>query len=414
MTKSRRKKLDAALLVIISGLFRLAWAGYGMSVVNKDVEKYLLTAGDASEYLTLARNLASHQVFSIGKTVDALTPTAFRPPLYPALISIFWWDSKAPIAELFLAQAMLGVATVVLVYLIAFDAFGRRIALIAGLGFALAPMSSFYVSRIMTETLFTFLLSLGIFFWGRCRHVLTGICFGFAFLTRPTIFPFLLLLIFLATFQVGKAYRQAFIKISMVALIVCLPWVIRNAIVFGRFIPVASSGSGINLLFGTIEVNFGAGNIWATVLNHPATKIDGQYTETDVDRIYRQKAIDRIKQAPLSWVIVRAKQYPRLFMDHGEYLYSSSWPIARLIKVLFLFGNLCLLLLAVYALYVLKQRAMTLPHITLFPVYLALVHLPMWVESRYSLPAMPMMTILASVGIEHIYSKWQSSPRRVF
>lgn len=412
MHNSRPKKLDVVLIALLAGVIRLGWAGYGISVVNQDIEKYLVTAGDASEYLTLAQNLASHQVFSMGKTVEALTPTAFRPPLYPALISIFWWDGKAPIAELFFVQALFGTATVVLVYFISLGVFDRRLALIAGLGLAVAPMSSLYVSRVMTETFFTFLLTLGVFFWGRHRYASTGICFGLAFLTRPTIFPFLLLLIFIALFRTWRTYRQAFLTISLVAFTVCLPWVIRNAIVFGKFIPVASSGSGINLLFGTIEVNFGVGNVWSIVLNHPATKIDGAYSETDVDRIYRQRAIDRVIQSPLHWLAVRAKQYPRLFMDHGEYLYSTSWPVAKPIKVLFLMGNLCLIFLSVYGLYVLRQKVIALSHIVLFPVYLAMIHLPLWVEGRYSLPAMPMMIILASAGIEQLFDKWRS--RRVF
>ena len=66
--------------------------------------------------------------------------------------------------------------------------------MLAGIGMALAPMTGRFTAVILTETLFTFLLTLGIFWWSRKHYALTGVTFGFGMLTRVTLLPFVLLL----------------------------------------------------------------------------------------------------------------------------------------------------------------------------------------------------------------------------
>src|SRR5258705_769235 len=93
------------------------------------------TAGDTAAYLTIARNLALHHVFSTSVSTDwPLSPTANRPPLYPILIALLWWAHSPPIIVILMLQSVLGAATVVLVYRIRIDRFNRTVAVIPGLG----------------------------------------------------------------------------------------------------------------------------------------------------------------------------------------------------------------------------------------------------------------------------------------
>src|SRR5882672_284672 len=100
---------DLAGLTAIALLTRLWW-----------VWSSAWTAGDTPDYLTIARNLAFHHIFSLGNSSDGqLSPTAHRPPLYPTLIALLWWTDSSPILAILLLQSLLGAATVALVYLIA-------------------------------------------------------------------------------------------------------------------------------------------------------------------------------------------------------------------------------------------------------------------------------------------------------
>ncbi len=409
---ARRDLLGLAMLGLMT---RLAWVFWGA-----------WSGGDVAEYVTLARNLAFNHVFSLSPDgAAAVVPTAHRPPLYPALIATLWWGDSVPATAVMILQAILGAGIVVLVYLIARDRFNRTVALIAGVGMALGPMSGHFAAGLMTETLFTFLLTFGFFLWGRKRFAWTGFFFGLAMLARLTPTSFLVIMLLLPLLPAWRRHWRAHVMIFLVAVAVSSVWVIRNAIVFRRFIPVASSGYGTNLLFGTIETKLVGDDVWTMVLNDPMTKVemkDGT-VEGEADRVLWQRAIQRIKADPLHWLVVRAKQYPRLFMDSGDYLLGSSnvsisqaWRERRwlviLTKAAFMLGNLLFFGLAAFGMFVERKRFVPLAHVTLFPVFLTLVHLPLWIETRYAMPMVPLAAILSAVGLVRLIEFFRRYKRK--
>jgi hypothetical protein len=195
------------------------------------------------------------------------------------------------------------------------------------------------------------------------------------------------------------------------ALLVSSVWIARNAVVFGKFIPIAASGWGAGVLAGSIETKFVGDDVFTALLKDPAFKLDEPVAdETEVDRLMMRRALKRIKDNPLRWLFVRAKQYPRLFMDSGDYLLGSHnvtfgqalrkpRPLVVLVKVAFMLGNLLFMLLVAYGLYVERKRFVELSHLWLFPLFLLLAQLPFWIEARYSLPIVPVMIIFAAVGV---------------
>jgi len=374
-------------------------------------------AGDTPDYLTLAKNLVFHHVYSLSDSgIGPLLPTAHRPPLYPALIAVFWWSDSPPVLAVMLFQALLGAATVALVYLIALDRFNRSVALIASLGMALAPMTGYFTAVLLTETLFTFLLTLAVFLWGREQRVLTGMALGLAALTRPGLLVFIIALPWLACFSPLRKRWKVYVIIAAVAIALLSFWIVRNALVFGRFIPIAASGWGMNLLCGTIEtevvgIKVWTGSEWALldISNHPLLRVDGALSETEKDRVLFGRAVKRIAENPAHWLLVRAEQYPKLFLDSGNYLLgphnipmsqalseSRFWVL--LVKALFLAGNLFVMAIAVWGFVTERNNVLSLIHIVSFPIFFLLVQLPMWTESRYSLPIMPVVAIFFAVG----------------
>lgn len=396
---------DMAGLTILALAVRLWW-----------VLTSAWTAGDTDDYLKIARNLAFHHAFSLSGEGAPLTPTVARPPLYPFLISLFWWNEGPPALTVMVLQALLGAATVVLVYLTARDYFSRAVALIACLAMVFAPMTGYFTAVLLTETLFTFLLMLAVFLWGRERAWLAGLAFGLAALTRSNILLFLLALPLVSLLPALRQRWRTHLTVALVALALPAVWTVRNAAVSGEFVPISASGWGANLLCGTLEteligIKVWTGSEWALLdLNtHPVLKVDKSLSEMERDSVRLRRALRRIADAPARWLLVRAQQYPKLFLDSGNYvLGSDNLPVRQalsesrygvlLVKGAFVLGNLLAIAIAAFGLYVARKRLLTLFHLIAFPAFLLLVQLPTWTESRYSLPIMPVVAIFFAVG----------------
>jgi 4-amino-4-deoxy-L-arabinose transferase-like glycosyltransferase len=367
-------------------------------------------AGDSQEYLAIAKNLVFNHSFSLTTGV----PTASRPPLYPFLIAAFWWTDNAPITAVILLQIICGAATAVLVYLIANDRFCRSVALLAALGATFAPMTVHYTAVILTEPVFIFLFAGGVFLWGRNRGVAAGLVFGLAALARTIVIPFLGCLALLAFLPPWRSNRRLFLLIFVSAMGITSVWIMRNAIVFRKFILVQSTGYGINLFAGTIEPQIYGDDLWTKVIKEIGANEGDGNDESDRDHKLMLRAVERIKVDPAQYLRVRLKQYPRLFLDSGDYLLGSSnitfkealekgRALVVITKISFMLGNVAIFVLALYGIFLERRHFVSLSHIILFPVFLFLVHLPMWVESRYSLTVMPLVLILAARGI---YGLW--------
>jgi len=388
------------VICILAFIVRSSYAGLG-----------LWWGGDSPVYLAIAKNIVFHHSFSLITGI----PTASRPPLYPLLIAAFWWTNSVPITAVVLVQIICGAATVVLVYLIAKDRFSHRVALMAALGATFAPMTVHYTAVILTEPLFTFLVVLGCFLWGRNHGVAAGLAFGLAALTRTIVIPFAGCLALLTLLPSWRRDRRLYVLIFVSATVVASVWITRNAVVFREFILVQSTGYGVNLFAATIEPQFYGDDVWPRVIKEFGSTDDDAQRETDRDRKYGRLAVERIKTDPAQYLRARLKQYPRLFLDSGDYLLGSSnitfneaiqkrRALVVIVKISFVLGNIAIFVLAIYGIFLERKCYVSLSHIILFPVFLSLIHLPMWIESRYSLPMMPLVLILAARGIEGLWN----------
>jgi 4-amino-4-deoxy-L-arabinose transferase-like glycosyltransferase len=418
--KLTRATRDLAGLITTALITRVWW-----------VSSSAWTAGDAPEYLTLARNLALHHAFSMNDGLGTpILPTASRPPLYPIVIALLWRTDSPPILAVLGLQCVLGAATVALVYLIARERFSRAIAVTAGVVIALAPLTGFFTAVVLTETLFTFLVTLAIFFWGRQKSVLAGLAFGLAALTRPTVLPFIAVLLLLALLPRLRSQRRLYVTIFLAAILLPAAWTVRNAFVFHEFIPVSASGWGAQVLCGTLDtelvgIKVWTGSNWALldVGTHPLLQVDGEPSTTERERVYLHRGLRRIADHPVHWLGVRAIQYSKLFLDSGDYaLGSHNVPVRRavaesrfgvlLVKSAFVVGNLFVFAMALLGFYAERKRTPSIVHMIAFPIFLLFVHLLTSTESRYILPMMPMVAIFFAVGWQrHMQNSWAAIRR---
>lgn len=396
-TYSGRMRL--LIVVFIALAVRLLWAW--RILIARDFSTYagvvdFQSSGDAGGYIVLARNLNLHRVFSFAQGLQPLDPTYFRAPGYPALIAALGWPPS--FALLFLAQAIAGTITAAITFKLA-EPFGRQIALIAGVAMALAPMSVAYTTEIMSETLYTTLVVSACYLWFLNRTIWSGFVFGLSWLVRPTAMAFLVFA-FLMVFLIRgwREHRKAVVVICFSAILTVMPWVVRNFVVFHKVIPVAVAGGRMNLLSGTFDISYGK-DVWRQWYNQPELQTTYGWSDPRSEDIYLQRAIQRIRANPLGWLRVRAKQYPWLFIDLGSYLHPSNAIAARFVKWGFLIGNALILLFAAHGWWLSRSR----PYLSIFPLFLVLFHLPLWIEPRYSLPMVPMMIVLALLSLKCVY-----------
>ena len=403
-----RRKAGGTVVVLVALVVRLIavglWSGYELG-----------TTFDQGEYFALAQNVRLHGVFSYGEphrwggraaldTPGPYEPTAARAPLYPFMVAALWWGHEPPILAVRLVQVGLGAAVALMVYLIALEAFGFGAAIIAGLAMALAPLTAYTTALLLSETLFTFLLTASLWFWTRKQGVLAGVMLGAATLARAVCLPMIGFIFLLAL--ITKANRALHLRIAIAALLVVTPWTIRNAITQHEFIPVASIGFGANMLLGTIDVPYGSGNEFMTFNQDEGFKkiVQSASTPYEADRRMSKLATERILADPLHWLVVRVKQYPRFWIGTGSFI--SQQPVVRYGFVL---GSIVFWGLAAAGMLLAWRRWRELYPIAFFPILLALAHFTGSGDERYSLGLVPMAAILAGYSLSTLLGRATTS-----
>ena len=213
----------------------------------------LALGGDPFDYDRLGRLLAAGKGFGTSVLSPSGGPTAFRPPAYPLFLGAVYRVTGNSILAARLAQAVLGAVSVVLLWLLARRLFGRRSAYLAAGLFAVYPPVVFATAALMSESLFIPLLLAGLLALAVARDgtenakwwALAGGAFvGLGMLTRPNSAAMLpaLVLFVIAWKRTGWSRRPALARAALVvlgALVVLIPWQVRNTVVMHRFVPIS-------------------------------------------------------------------------------------------------------------------------------------------------------------------------------
>ena len=212
---------------------------------------------DAAHYALLARNLVEGNGFSNGPG----HPTAFRPPLYPMVLSLVFRAVGERYRTVYLLQAVLYALAVTGSAWLAHGIAGRRAMLFTGILASINPSALEMTGMLLTETLFTFLLvgcllllrgafhrssgkvvSPGLFYYAGA-----GLLLGTATLCRPNAAVWSLL----AGAAILLRRREAFsvrlasaVVLLVTSAIPMVPWMIRNQEIFGS--PSITTTGGLN------------------------------------------------------------------------------------------------------------------------------------------------------------------------
>ncbi|MFG0333846.1 MAG: hypothetical protein ACF8TS_10830 [Maioricimonas sp. JB049] len=382
---------------------------------------------DRDTYVGLATGIAEGRGFSIPGTTQ---PTAYRPVLYPLLLSIgIRWAPSVWIAAVNLLAA---AATIVLTWLLA-----RRLSLdgrgplIAATLIAVDPLLALYTAYPMTEMFFTALVAALLvcafppgqrgrpYSWRRA--VAVGGLFGLAALSRPSVWAFgglwaamsLLHAVWRRFCHTGEqpALRVTnWVIVAGTALLVVAPWGIRNWMLFERPILMTTHGGytillGNNAAFYEEVVAQPLGTVWdgsqgpgqGAWVSRLHAEMDAAGLETDLerDRFMSRRAWETIREHPLLFVRASLLRLLRFWNIVPSGPSAEAVPPALRWSVGFCYAVYWLLALG-GAWHALRSRDVRWWTLVLLAVSFSLVHTLYWSNARMRAPVMPAVAVLAA------------------
>jgi hypothetical protein len=221
-----------------------------------------------------------------------------------------------------------------------------------------------------------------------------GLLWGLAVLTRETVLYFLpFAAVWLAWRRPGGGRRAALLLAT--ALLVVLPWTLRNWIVFQTFVPVSTAGA-LNLWQGNTRLT--RQEVYAEYWAVHGRVQKYQFT--------RRKAIEAILERQPMWIFEKLRdEMPAFWAAHGQPIVhlergaygQVSRPRALAAVVVVLAPYLLVLTLFTVGIAALPRgRPETL--LLAFLVFYVLLHVAAHGYPRYRLPSLPVLFLVAGRG----------------
>lgn len=237
---------------------------------------------DSLDYDRYARSVAAGEGFPDSAYLPSGGPSALRAPGWPFALAVAYVLPGPDLTAGRALAAVLGAVTVLLLYLLVVRIWGRRTALVAaGLAAVYPPLVGLSL-ELYSESLFVPLLlaaTLAVLRFresaAMCWAALAGVLAGLAALTRgPGVVALLPLALGLWSVRSLASARSLAAPLVAVlcGVLVVAPWTIRNAVEFGRFVPIStSSGFGLAGTYNepSLEGDGGTGS-WRSPVIVPA------------------------------------------------------------------------------------------------------------------------------------------------
>ena len=320
---------------------------------------------DDERRLTLAGTMAE----TYGGTSSGEAISAYYAPGYPFLLSLAI-SLGADVFHMRLLNYLLLCVSAGLMYLL----LKRRASIFAGVLGALLvflyPVTFYAASTFFPQTMGAALFVAILYLYFRDRDprsrdfVGIGVLFGCLILTIPTFAFTLLVFCAWLLFEKGRKSVRPILIVATAACVLIAPWVVRNYVVFDAFVFV-STNSGKNLLYGNSEnTTLNSGNQVDISRYTPDARLPD---EVEVDRYFRGKAIEFIREDPARAARLYVLKFVNYFNYRGELATKAESSGARWALILITYGPLLLIGLPLRAFLV---RKIPLSRLELFSIVL--------------------------------------------
>jgi 4-amino-4-deoxy-L-arabinose transferase-like glycosyltransferase len=417
----RRPRLfdDAGLERHFGGLFLvclLVFIGAFSARMFFFMQRGNFRGGDATEYLRIADNLAKHGAFSEAGA-PPFVPTTRRAPLFPLFLLLL--GEGSPDVAVATAHSILDALNAVLVLLLTRTVAPLRWALAGGGFYALNPSAISTTCTVLSEPLFTFLLTLAAALLVYALHrdhagwtLAAGGVAGAAALCRPIGYFFVLAAAVVLVLWRQQTRRVMHALVFVAASTVTIaPWVVRSSRLAGTFVFVQSN-STVNFYLAT-RLDLRQTDAWRVLLSPREWAARGFHAQTPrdtaaFDRACLRVALSNIRHFPVAYLESRVRSFPHLFI-HSVPAFTGKRAGLRELWADGHYGDaifgaaLALLFTALpfgLALAGLPWSARS-PATLVAAVawgYTLVLHLPMYVDPRYWAPVIPLLTVSAAFG----------------
>lgn len=327
-----------------------------------------------------------------------------------------------------IAQVLLDSGTAALVFLFVSMVLSLRWATAAGLSYAVFPAAIYYSTNILSESLFTFLLVGGVVAvaigFRRDRLLLTalgGALLAFATLTRPIALPLPFLFAGVSLLYRGLSRRWLHYAMLILCLaLVVAPWAIRCTRASRQLVLVQGIGPALFYVGTRSDWNQQDSGIWlrfSRTVDYGRRLAEARNAEeiANADRLGFPLGMQNIKSNPRGYLVSRVKSYPYLFMNS----FDTFTGINKSFGTLWSEGDVLRLASKLLLMFVFAIAPFILAWIGLIPVrrnlaammgalvwlYVLAANLPMWVEYRFWVPAVPFMLAGATMGAHYLWAR---------
>ncbi|HUT04196.1 MAG TPA: glycosyltransferase family 39 protein [bacterium] len=388
---------------------------------------------DPQEYNQLAKNLVAGEGYCLKGLSGRFRflmrerlnePSARRPPLYPLFLALVYRIFGERYRAVFLLQCFFDVVTMFAVFALSRRLFGSVSVGLLATGLTAAYLPFFQQNIVlMAENLSMMLTTLSL--WAMAEaiatpkirlFVLSGLLLGAAALTRPESFalalPLSIVLFFILRAEKIGMRRAALMPVLMLLAVCTLlsPWVIRNALVFHRFLP-GTTLVGTNMMEGLyIPSQRNVAGLGTSIPPDIDSKVDG-LPEVQANDILLREAFKFLWRNPWSWLSNAPQKIVNLWLNAANweeryFLYYPTTNRNHYIQYSFLIPNVVLLIFSAIAVFCYRGRWLLLAS----PILLTLAFFT-FTETftvsvgRHSMKMMPSLIVLASFGLHRTFIK---------
>jgi 4-amino-4-deoxy-L-arabinose transferase-like glycosyltransferase len=390
---------------------------------------------DSAAYDTSAVSLVTHGTFA--PSLETLHPgaSAYYPPLFGVVLAGVYelsgtgtharWEAGR------VTEAILGAVAVWLIALIGARLFGRRVGLAAGGIAAVYPPLVLVGSSLLSEPLFVPLVLgavLAALSYREDRRnrwlLLSGLLIGLAALTRGNgVFLAIPAAFLVWVDRPRRTWRSVAGPALLIAttIAVLVPWTVRNAEVFHRFVPI-STDSGFTL-GGTFNATAqGPANRFPAMWEFPQAHIQQLYaahpgsTEASINDTLLREALHYMREHPGSvvktayWDTVRLLDLtPSVERFYAPY---ERYPLWLAIASVYTFWVLALLGIAALAWRGTRQAVRRAPPaLWAVPLTLYLTSVLLIGMTRLRVPLDPFLIFVVAAGAVAAYDRRRAATR---
>ena len=251
---------------------------------------------DADQYVRLSRSLADGRGFGLIFPQMDHHPTAFRPPLYPALLTPGAWAFENALWPARVVNVVIGALVVVLAGVLAARIAGRRAGLCTAGVVALYPPLLANDTVTLTEPLALALMLGAVLLVDSQRWRWAAMATGAILLTRPNGYLVVAILGFWCYRAIGRRQAAGFVLISIAVL---APWLVRNQIQVGTWRPTTSDGFTMAAIYAPPAQAEGAfvDPVYSRAYDGWKFRL-AQFDEAEWNSILSREAVDGVRSNP--------------------------------------------------------------------------------------------------------------------